>query len=611
MGEPKSPNADEKPDDESLPEMSEIGPVRPAAHAAEETGISAGQEINGFQILEEVGRGGMGIVYRAFEHRLSRIVALKVLNPAIAQNPSIAKRFRREGVLAANLSHPNIVPVFHIDKSEMPRYFAMEFIPGRSVKEKIDKEGFLSPAEAARLAIQASEALAYAHKRGILHRDVKPSNILLQNHTERVRITDFGIAQDVTGNLAEVTQTEGMTLGTPAFMSPEQNLGQALDERTDIFSLGMTLYYMLTGRIAYTAQNRQQLALAFKEQTPLPPSKLNPDVDKALDAIVMRMISVDPDNRHVSAGEVSRQLRDYLELCDTMPKIVAAARPSRKSRRTRTLYTTIGVLLLAIVIYAATRLGNLVEDVERPGSPQPAVLVSRSGGKPERYVQPMPTPANGIDFEGAFVELYGDAGWDYVAVFNDTGYIGIHTSPQGWVVPKLLSYSTNTWYYVKRELDLGTNTGSFYVEELTGVLGTPSNRSASHSIGRNPRYPNRYIDDIRIWTSTSHGACCFIDDLSIADDTGSLFSDNFDRYTLGDPPTSPWADYYTGVGGKPNYTLEEAVALGVTLRITDEYSISGKALRFLDTARHAGCRVDTDPRFSSSSVVLEYYMMTK
>ena len=213
--------------------------------------IAMGDFIDDYKILNEIGQGGMGIVFKAYEKSLRRIVALKVLHSNIAQNPSIAKRFRREAVLAANLSHANIVPVFHIDESPNPKYFTMEFVQGKSIKEKIEKEGFFEPSEAIRILLQACSDLQYAHENNIIHRDIKPSNILLQNHLERVRITDFGIAQDIAGQIDDSTQTEEATAGTPGFMSPEQNLGENLDKRTDIFSLGLTFHYMLTGQMVY------------------------------------------------------------------------------------------------------------------------------------------------------------------------------------------------------------------------------------------------------------------------------------------------------------------------------------------------------------------------
>jgi len=201
--------------------------------------LPPGTRIDDYEILEEVGRGGMGVVYKAHEHSLNRIVALKTLSPSILHSASAGKRFRREAVLAANLSHPHIAQVFNLDKRPQPRYFTMEFIQGRSLADKVKSSGYLRPAEAIRIALQVCDALACAHRRNILHRDIKPGNILLENHLERVKVTDFGIAQDVSGLLAEVTQTRGVTAGTLGFMSPEQNLGEPLDVCTDIYSLGI------------------------------------------------------------------------------------------------------------------------------------------------------------------------------------------------------------------------------------------------------------------------------------------------------------------------------------------------------------------------------------
>jgi serine/threonine protein kinase/Flp pilus assembly protein TadD len=271
--------------------------------------LSKGDHIGDFEILEPIGHGGMGAVYKAHEISLKRVVALKMLHPAIANDPFLMKRFRREAILAANLSHPNIVPVFHIEDSEKPRYFTMEFIQGISLREKVEKNGFLDADQAIRITLQVCEALQYAHEHNIIHRDIKPDNILLQNHVERVRVADFGIAQDISGRFTQVTQPGQSTPGTLGFESPEQNLGGNLDERTDIFSLGMTLFYMLTGQLPYKAKNRQELTLAFKEQKPPSPSHYNPEVSRTLDAIVMRMIAIDKNQRYHKAKDISDELK--------------------------------------------------------------------------------------------------------------------------------------------------------------------------------------------------------------------------------------------------------------------------------------------------------------
>jgi len=314
-----------------LPDYSEAGDSATGAPDEGLARLSPGDHIGDFEILEEIGRGGMGVVYRAHERSLKRVVALKELDHSVLASASVAKRFRREAILAANLSHPGIVPVFQVDPDVPPRYFTMEFVQGRSLRQKVKEEGFLAPDEALRIITQAAEALEYAHKRNIIHRDIKPGNLLLQNHTERVRITDFGIARDVTGELAEVTRTEGAVSGTLAFMSPEQNLGEKLDYRTDIFSLGMTFYYILTGRVAYRARNRSELALAFEKQTPEPPSHFNPEVSPELDRIIMKMMAVEREERYATCEELIADLRAAEERMRTTPAPAADRPRARRS----------------------------------------------------------------------------------------------------------------------------------------------------------------------------------------------------------------------------------------------------------------------------------------
>jgi serine/threonine protein kinase len=340
------------------------------APETEAIALPPGTILDDFEILEEIGRGGMGVVYRALERSLRRVVALKVLSPQISENASLAKRFRREAVLAANLTHPNIVPVYTVDKADPPRYFTMEFVQGRSLREKVRSEGFLKPSQAVRIALQACEAIHYAHEHDILHRDIKPANILLQNHVERVRITDFGIAQDVTGRLAEKTETTGMSAGTPAFMSPEQNLGRALDKRTDVFSLGMTLYYMLTGEVAYHARNRAELALAFQQQSPAPPSRLNPDVTPDLDSVVLKMIAAEQDHRYADCWAAAEALRAAAR-SEGLP-LAPDVRHARVPRASRWVVAILGTVVLAAVVVFAWR-ALLPADTGRQPSETPPI----------------------------------------------------------------------------------------------------------------------------------------------------------------------------------------------------------------------------------------------
>ena len=358
-------------------------PGRAGGAASEEMGpLGPGAQLGNFEILQEIGRGGMGVVYKAYEHALRRVVALKVLHPHIASDPSLAKRFRREAVLAASLNHPNIVSVFHVDDREIPRYFSMEFVEGQPLKERVDREGAMRPEEAVRIALEICDALQYAHEHNIIHRDIKPGNILLRKDLGRVMITDFGIAREISEHLAEVTQTEGFTAGTPAFMSPEQNLGHHLDARTDIFSFGMTLYYILAGRIAYEAKNRQELALAFQNQHPQPPSRFNPAISPALDQIVLKMIATDPKHRFWSCKAVAADLQKTL---GSPVRPTATGRPAAGRPRLRILIVIaavvgcilaaggLGVLLTPYLLGKPARPTGTSQGLANPGTGKPTI----------------------------------------------------------------------------------------------------------------------------------------------------------------------------------------------------------------------------------------------
>ena len=197
-----------------------------------------------YEIIEVIGHGGMGIVLKAYDTKLHRVVAIKSLAPALATNGTAVKRFLREARAAAAVSHDHVVTIFAVDEASVPPYLVMECIAGQSLQQKIDRNGPLEPAEILRIGMQISEGLAAAHKQGLIHRDIKPSNILLENGVERAKITDFGLARAVD----DVTMTQaGHVAGTPEYMSPEQAKGEHLDARSDLFSLGSVLYTMCTG----------------------------------------------------------------------------------------------------------------------------------------------------------------------------------------------------------------------------------------------------------------------------------------------------------------------------------------------------------------------------
>jgi len=322
----------------------------------EAMGIEAKLTADGYDVIAELGRGGMGVVYKGEERDLKRTVAIKLLSPAIASNPVAAKRFRREAILAANLNHPSIVPVFHIDSADPPQYYTMEFVAGRNLKEVIEADGPMDPESVLFIAQAALGALQHAHQRNIVHRDIKPANIILDEENRRVRVTDFGIAQDVTGTLAEVTMTgENTSVGTPAFMSPEQNNGEGLDARSDIFSLGATLYYALTAQQPFRAKNRQQLAAAFLSQVPANPRTVNRASPEWLDGVVLKMLSPHVEQRYQSCQAVLADL----------PSGAVARAPRRRRSWGKLVGSLVIVLIFALAVAGAffgSRLGKKADD---------------------------------------------------------------------------------------------------------------------------------------------------------------------------------------------------------------------------------------------------------
>ncbi|OYV67134.1 MAG: hypothetical protein B7Z72_10140, partial [Gemmatimonadetes bacterium 21-71-4] len=228
-------------------------PVNPSdGDAALEARLA--EAFGGAYTLEaEIGRGGMGVVYRAHDEKLKRTVAIKVLPPELAYRRDIRARFVREAETAARLSHPNIVPIHGVGEANDLVYFVMGFVDGESLGLRLKRRGQLSIEEARRIMRETSDALAAAHQQGVIHRDVKPDNILLEGTRGRVMVTDFGIAKALSAEGGTLTDT-GIAIGTPAFMSPEQAAGErVIDGRSDLYSLGVVAFQMLTGELPFQA----------------------------------------------------------------------------------------------------------------------------------------------------------------------------------------------------------------------------------------------------------------------------------------------------------------------------------------------------------------------
>lgn len=281
---------------------SRVGPHSPV-------GSAVGRQFEEYRIIDEVGRGAMGVVYKAIQETLDRPVALKMIAAGEAARGKEIKRFLREAAAVARLRHPNIVTIYELDVHEGIYYFTMDYVEGRSLRELVG-EGGTEPREAARIAEKVARALEHAHRRGIVHRDLKPANVIVEPSGEPV-ITDFGLAFDV----RRAEDPDGEAAGTPLYMAPEQVLGlpAAAGPACDIYSLGAVLYELLTGRAPFEAGTVREILEAVARAEPRSPRRLRSGLDPALCAIVMKCLAKAPEERYSSAEELADALAQWLE----------------------------------------------------------------------------------------------------------------------------------------------------------------------------------------------------------------------------------------------------------------------------------------------------------
>ena len=258
-----------------------------------------------YEVTGLLGRGGMGVVLKAFDPALHRVVAVKVLAPQLATSASARKRFLREARAAASVVHEHVVTIHAVDEAGGLPYLVMQYVAGRSLQERIDADGPLGLIEILRIGMQAASGLAAAHAQGLVHRDVKPANILLENGVERVKLTDFGLAR--AADDASLTQS-GVVAGTPQYMAPEQARGEPVDHRADLFSLGSVLYAMCTGRPPFRAETTVAVLRRVCDETPRPVREINPEVPEWLAALIAGLHAKDPADRPQTAAEVAELL---------------------------------------------------------------------------------------------------------------------------------------------------------------------------------------------------------------------------------------------------------------------------------------------------------------
>jgi serine/threonine protein kinase len=288
-----------------------------------------GTNLASYQIMREIGRGGFAGVYKGVDTSSNRTVALKVLAPHLVWDKDFVSRFQREAQTVARLDHPNIVAIHNVGEADGNHYIAMDYLDGRTLKQLIDKEGALPLERAAHIIQQLASALDYAHQKGIVHRDVKPSNIIIGPH-DHATLTDFGIVKATEGT--RLTST-GVTLGTPEYMSPEQGQGLDVDRRSDIYSLGVVLYEMLTGKVPFSGTTPLAVLHKHVYEPPTALQALNPRLPQRLDRVVAKALAKDPNDRLSTAGDMAAAVLERERTAPTMRIPSVSERPRSRTKR--------------------------------------------------------------------------------------------------------------------------------------------------------------------------------------------------------------------------------------------------------------------------------------
>jgi serine/threonine-protein kinase len=269
---------------------------------------SAGRQthLENYQILAKIGKGAMGAVYKARQLSLNRIVALKILPPKLALNKSYISRFLREARVAAKLNHENIIYVIDVGESKGVYYFAMEYVEGKTIAELLKEQGNLPEPQVIEIALQVAKALDHAYSYGIIHRDIKPANLMITDEDNILKLCDFGLAKEL--DLRSSVTTHGTVAGTPFYISPEQIKGEDVDTRSDIYSMGATLYHMATGELPFPGSSAPIVMVKQLHERPAPPRTKNPRISRGLDAAIMKCLEKNPAHRHQSPSELVKVL---------------------------------------------------------------------------------------------------------------------------------------------------------------------------------------------------------------------------------------------------------------------------------------------------------------
>jgi tRNA A-37 threonylcarbamoyl transferase component Bud32 len=358
----------------------------PASTAADLSFLTPSSEpgslgrLDHYEILEVVGRGGTGVVLRARDTKLLRVVAIKVLAAALAASGTARQRFVREARAVAALRDDHVIAIHAVEDQGLLPYFVMEFIDGCTLDALLRRGGALEVKQILRIGIQAASGLAAAHKHGLIHRDIKPANILLENGVQRVKLTDFGLAR--AADDASLSQT-GLIAGTPLYMAPEQAAGEPIDSRADLFSLGSVLYELCTGRPAFRAATTLGVIKRVSEETPRPIREVNPDIPESLCRVIERLQAKKPADRPASAKEVADLLARLLASLQGQGSAVlsadavipAASRRTVLSRRWHWAAAALVLLCVGLGLTEATGVTDVRHSVIRLFSPEGTLVV--------------------------------------------------------------------------------------------------------------------------------------------------------------------------------------------------------------------------------------------
>ncbi len=308
--------------------------------------------LSNIEIQQFIGQGAHGIVLKGFQEELNRLVAVKVMAPHLASVVAARKRFAREAKATAAIVHPNVMPILHVDSSGQLPFLIMPYVDCESLQDRLDREGSLPLLDVLRIAVQVSKGLAAAHAQGLVHRDVKPANILLERGVERVMLTDFGLARAVDD--ATLTRS-GLIAGTPHYMSPEQARGEGVDARSDLFSLGSVLYAISTGRPPFRAETTYGILRRVTDDEPRPMRELNSELPAWFDLVVMKLLAKSPDQRFASSESVAEVFEECLAHVQQpevfpLPLVVLEREPKKLSRRRGWIAIWVGLVMIAAAV---------------------------------------------------------------------------------------------------------------------------------------------------------------------------------------------------------------------------------------------------------------------